>query len=765
MFVACPRQRGRGACRLLLSCAVTLLHPAIASAVEPRDVAAPAVVVTATRTEQRIIDAPGAISVVQKAEIDRRNILTLDQAVSTVPGLFAKRSKGILDTLGGIQMRGVPDDNRSLLLLDGLPMNDGYTGGVRLGGISTTDISRIEVLRGPGSSLYGGNAMGGVVQVVTKMPTGPVAELKMGLGAPVSSDFGMEEFRSTAVRLGNRYESGLSLLAAYTSRSTDGYRSDLVTSTATPPGTVSGAVSAVTPQGASTRIMGERGANRWEDYDANLTARYEMNASNALQLRFKRTFYEYGYGEPLTYLRDATGAPVYNFTNGASVLRQSSFAAGGGQNMRDILQATYEASLAGGDLRVQIAQIDTGLNRFSTPDTTAATLAGGAGKISNTPSVTRLIDGQWTRSLTARHVLTTGGSVRWDKADVQEQAITDWRIFDSATGPFLYEARGKALTVSAFGQDQWTVTESLTAYLGLRWDRWKASDGYAQDLNPTTLVPRPGFPKSFPERTDSALSPKLGLVWQAAENVTVRASAGTAFRAPTMYDLYRTWVSSAGTIFRANPDLTPETIRTVDAGVEVRPWDGGKVALNVFHNAMKDLIYRRTVTTLAEAQSLCGPTATVTNCRHFVNAGRARSQGIELELAHTTGAWQWFANTTYIESKVQENAFAPASVGKRITNVPQWLANAGATYTSGGLGATLVARYVGKTYRDDSNADTISGVYQSQDPRTIVDFKTSWRFHRHAAVALAIDNLFDRQYFDFYRGVGRTAFAELTLNY
>ncbi len=741
---------------VLITCITATAFSGTALPAGPREgLSAPPVVVTATRTEQLLTDAPGAISVVQKTEIDRRNVLTLDQAVSTVPGLFAKRSKGIMDTLGGIQMRGVPDDNRSLLLLDGLPMNDGYTGGVRIGGITTTDVARIEVLRGPGSSLYGGNAMGGVVQVVTKMPTGPVAELKMGLGAPVSSDFGMEEFRSTAVRLGNRYESGLSLLAAYTSRSTDGYRSDLVVSTATPPGTVSGAVSTVTPQGASTRIMGERGANRWEDYDANLTARYEIDASMALQVRFKRTFYEYGYGDPLTYLRDATGAPVYNFTNGASVLRQSSFAAGGGQNMRDILQASWEASVAGGDLKVQVAQIDTGLNRFSTPDTTAATLSGGAGKISNTPSVTRLIDGQWTKALNASQTLTAGGSLRSDKADVQEQAITDWRIFDSATGPFLYEARGKALT----------VTETLTAYLGLRWDRWKASDGYAQDLNPTTLVPRPGFPKSFPERTDSALSPKLGIVWQAAEKVTVRASAGTAFRAPTMYDLYRTWVSSAGTIFRANPDLTPETIRSVDAGVEVRPWEGGKVALNVFHNSMKDLIYRRTVTSLAEAQSLCGPTATVTNCRHFVNAGRARSQGLELEIGHNAGAWQWFANATYIESKVQENAFAPASVGKRITSVPQWLANAGATYTSGGLGATLVARYVGKTYRDDSNADTLSGVYQSQDPRTIVDFKTSWRFHRHAAVALAIDNLFDRQYFDFYRGVGRTAFAELTLNY
>ncbi|MFZ4759348.1 MAG: hypothetical protein ACOYLX_14395, partial [Burkholderiaceae bacterium] len=70
-----------------------------------------------------------------------------------------------------------------------------------------------------------------------------------------------------------------------------------------------------------------------------------------------------------------------------------------------------------------------------------------------------------------------------------------------------------------------------------------------------------------------------------------------------------------------------------------------------------------------------------------------------------------------------------------------------------------------KVFRDDSNGDRFSGVYGSQDARTLVDVKAAWRLHKHAAVSLAIDNLFDRQYFDFFRGVGRTAFAELTLNY
>jgi iron complex outermembrane recepter protein len=736
-----------------------------AAADEPTPVRAPGVVVTATRTAQSVIDAPGAVSVIRRDEIERLNAFTLDQAVGALPGLFARRSKSFMDTQGFIQLRGIPDDNRTLILVDGLPMNDGYTGGVRLGSLSLADVSQVEVLRGPGSSLYGGNAMGGVVQVITRMPDGPLAEVRTGYGSALASDLGLENFRSTTVRLGNRYDSGLSILATFARRTTDGYRSDIVTSTATPPGTITGAVPSNTASGGATRIMGERGSNSWEDYDAGLSLRYELNTDHAFQLRLRRVYYEYGYGEPLTYLRNATGAPAFGFTNGASVLRQSAFTAGGGLNERDIVQGVYEGTLAGGDLRVQLGYIDSGRNRFATPDSTLATLSGGPGRITNTPNTTELFDGQWTRSVTAAHTITLGTSLRRDSAHVFDFALPDWRNLEVTSGSILSESRGRTVTTSLFGQDQWAVTNDLTAYLGLRWDRWQASDGFAQDLNPTTLVPRPGFPRTFADRDNSALSPKAGLVWQVDPRTTLRTSIGTAFRAPAMFDMHRTFVSTFGTIFLANPEVDPETIRSVDAGVEHRPWDGGRVAVNIFHNDLRDLLYRRTVTVLSEAQSLCGASATVTNCRQLVNAGRARSQGIEVDLAHTSGAWQWFANAMYVDSRVLENAFAPASVGRRLVGVPQLVANGGGTYSSGVLSVSTVARYVGKVFRDDSNGDRFSGVYGSQDARTLVDVKAAWQFHKHAAVSLAIDNLFDREYFDFFRGVGRTAFAELSLAY
>jgi iron complex outermembrane receptor protein len=240
---------------------------------------------------------------------------------------------------------------------------------------------------------------------------------------------------------------------------------------------------------------------------------------------------------------------------------------------------------------------------------------------------------------------------------------------------------------------------------------------------------------------------------------------GTAFRAPTMFDMHRTFVSTLGTIFLANPELNPETIRSADVGIEFRPTERARLGASLFRNDLRDLLYRRTVTVLSEAQALCGSAATTNNCRQLVNAGRARSQGVEVEAEYTHGAWNTFANATYVDSEVLENAFAPASVGKRLIGVPQWVANAGVTYTEGTVSATAVARYAGKVFRNDDNGDRFSGVYGSQDPRTLIDLKASWRFHRHAAASLAIDNLFDREYFDFFRGPGRSIFGELTLTY
>lgn len=756
----------RRSSRLFVLCSAVLAHPAWSQTGAGTDpVEAPKVVVTATRTAQSLAEAPGAISVLSREDIERRNVLTIDQAVNTLPGLFARRSKGLMDTQANIQLRGIPGEDRTLILVDGLPMNDGYTGGVRLGSLTLADVDRIEVLRGPGSSLYGGNAMGGVVQVLTRMPEGPLAELRAGYGDSLGSDFGISNLRTTSVRLGNKYDSGTSLLATLAARSTDGYRSDLVTSTATPPAGVSGFLPSSTVTGAPTRIMGDRGNNGWRDYDAALAIRHEFDARHSVQLRLRRVYYEYGYEDPATLLRDAGGQPVFNFTNGTSVLRQSAYTAGGGLNSRDIVQAVYDGLAFGGALRLQVALVDSGENRFATPTAATATLSGGPGRITNTPNTTQFLDAQWTKALGTAHNLTAGAMWRQDRAHVFDLEMPDWRNLDAARGPFLAESRGAARTTGLFVQDQWHLSEPLTVYAGLRWDRWQASDGFAQDLNPATLLPRPGFPRTFADRADSAFSPKVGLVWQADARTTVRANYGTAFRAPSMFDMHRTFVSTLGTIFLANPELNPETIRSVDLGVEFRPTDAMRLGASVFRNDLRDLLYRRTVTALGEAQTLCGSAATTTNCRQLVNAGRARSQGVEVEADYTDGAWNAFANATYVDSEVLENAFAPASVGKRLLGVPQWVANAGATFTEGTVSATAVVRYAGKIFRNDDNGDRASGVYGSQDPRTLVDLKAIWRFHKHAAASVAVDNLFDREYFDFFRGPGRSIFGELTLTY
>lgn len=725
------------------------------------------VVITGSRTEVPLAETPGAVSLITREELDRRNVQTLDQAVQFTPGVYARRGKGLMDTLAGIRLRGVPDDSRTLILVDGLPLNDGYTGGVRIGGLSPTDVDRVEVVRGPSSALYGGAAMGGVVQYITRMPTAPLASLSLGFGGPLLSDTGYENLRTTAVRLGTRFEGGVSALASYTAKRTDGYRSDLVTSTANLPPTVVGAIPTVTSTGTPTRLIGERGLNHWDDSDIGGALRYEVTRDHALTLRLRRTDYEYSYGDPLTYLRNAAGAPVFSFApppTGTGTLRESAFVNGGGENRRDIGQLAYEGQL-GGEVRASFGIIDTRVNRFATADATRAKLDGGPGRLSSTPSKTEVFDLQWSRELTPAQQLTLGLAWRRDRAEVQEQGLSDWRLLDSTTGPLLYEASGRTQTWALFAQHAWRITDAVTTWLGLRWDRWDSSDGFVNDVNSATGVSRPGFPKTFADRDDDQFSPKVAVVWKAGERTTLRASAGTAFRAPNVYDLYRTWISTGGTIFLANPALTPETLKSMDAGIVQQVWRGAELTFNVFHNELEDLIYRRTVSDPAERVALCaglGVTVTATNCRQFVNAGEARSRGAEVELKQRLGPWTAFATATYVDSEVTANPSAPASVGKQLTNVPEWVAGAGISYDAGPLFANLDVRYVSKTYSTDTNIDTVNGVYGTYDPYSVWQFKGGWRFNRHLTATLSVDNVFDRQYYQFYRAPGRTWLVEVT---
>lgn len=721
------------------------------------------VVITATRTPTSLNSAPGAVSVVTRAELENRNVKTLDEAVSQLPGVFSKRSKGLLDTQGSVQLRGLPGDDRTLILLDGLPLNDAYTGGVRLGGLSLLDAERVEVLRGPGSSLYGGSAVGGVVQVITRMPEATEARANLRLGQPLNSDFGYKNLRSAGAVAGTKI-GDVSLRANLATTRTDGYRSDIVSTTIVPPAGISGAVSSATTTGGTTQLIGERGRNGFKDSDVGLAARWRITDDHALSLRLRRSDYEYSYGDPISYLQNSSGAPVFNYTNGASVLREASFTAGGGRNQRDTVQLLYEGRHGDARSRVSLASIESGNAQFITPNATTATRAGGPGRLTTTPSIARLLDAQWTQPLGTDHRLIVGTTLRRDEADVVEYLMTDWRDAGTRIGNPVLDSHGRIEGKALFAQDEWSLADGLTATLGLRYDQFHNQDGRSDDRTDAG-VSKAGFPRTFADRKDSAVNPKLAIVWKFSDALTWRASAGTAFRAPTVFDLYRTYVSSAGTIFASNPDLKAERSRSYDVGLTATPMKDLQVSGSLFRTDLREAQYRRTVTDLTEARSICGATATTSNCRYFVNAGLTRSEGAELDVRQTLGTFQWFANATLLKTKVLDNVFAPASIGKRLVGVPNRIVNAGVSGDFGPMSLSMSGRSFGKAYRNDDNGDTVTGVHGATDPRTVFDAKVRWRIDRYFTASAAVDNLFDRKAYDFYRTAGRTLVLELNASY
>jgi iron complex outermembrane receptor protein len=142
------------------------------------EIAGPAevIVVTASGTPQTVDEVSKAVSVVSAEEIERRDEHSISEALRTVPGLRI-RQQGGPGTFTHIQTRGLRDSDTAILV-DGLRLRDVSS----IQGDATSFISelftvnpdRIEVLRGSGSSLYGTNAIGGVVNIISDQGGSPV---------------------------------------------------------------------------------------------------------------------------------------------------------------------------------------------------------------------------------------------------------------------------------------------------------------------------------------------------------------------------------------------------------------------------------------------------------------------------------------------------------------------------------------------------------------------------------------------------------------
>src|SRR4051812_46631380 len=111
------------------------------------------IVVTATRTEMPLADAPTSITVVDEGEIQARQSETVLDALRTVPGLDIVQT-GSRGTETDLLIRGAEPD-QTLVLIDGVEVNSVTLGGFDFANLTTDNIERIEVLRGSGGTLYG----------------------------------------------------------------------------------------------------------------------------------------------------------------------------------------------------------------------------------------------------------------------------------------------------------------------------------------------------------------------------------------------------------------------------------------------------------------------------------------------------------------------------------------------------------------------------------------------------------------------------------
>ena len=124
-------------------------------------------VVTASRREAQQKDIPASTSIVTKEEINNSAGLAIEDALKAVPGVDLWGSSMAYKCAHGLTLRGTETMGRTLVLIDGMPLNDPWDDWVDWNLATLDDTEKIEIVRGPSSSLYGSNAMGGVINIIS----------------------------------------------------------------------------------------------------------------------------------------------------------------------------------------------------------------------------------------------------------------------------------------------------------------------------------------------------------------------------------------------------------------------------------------------------------------------------------------------------------------------------------------------------------------------------------------------------------------------
>lgn len=548
--MSCFVSERRGAANQAISCAVACLLSLTASGAyaqsssEEEELSLAfgdkSTVSIATGSQQPLRRAPAVATVITAEDIANMGATDLDEVMETVPGIHVSRNVQGYNPL--YVFRGIYSEfnAQTLVLVNGMPMTMMFIGnrGNAYGGFPLENVARIEVIRGPGSALYGADAYSGVINIITKSAS-DIAGTELGVRA------GSFKTRDAWGLHGGKLGS-LDVAGYLRVGSTDGFtgrvRADAQTlndsvagtQVSHAPGTVSVGRDAVDSSielardnlrfragyrlrdhiglgGGAASALDPVGQGKTERYNADLSWN-DIDLASNWKLGLTASYFEYITTYPEALQIYPPGAVIVTPLSSVSFPEGFLGAPNTWERQQRVSAVLSYSGLAGHRMRFGLGQDD--LNMYRTQE--FKNFAYGADLIST---------------------------------NMAEVPVED---------SFLIPRR--RIVRYVYAQDEWNFARDWALTAGIRHDRYS-------DFGGTT-------------------NPRAALVWDASVDLTAKVLYGRAFRAPSFSERY----SINNPVLRGNPDLKPEIINTLETMFTWQAKPDTQVQLSVFRYAMKDII-------------------------------------------------------------------------------------------------------------------------------------------------------------------------------
>jgi len=586
-----------------------------AMAAEPPVAVGEPVVVTATRIPQKVSQSSHAVVVITREEIEKSGHLSLVELLAARGGVEITNSGG-LGQPSGVSMRGA-EPRHTLVLIDGQRIGSATAGGTAFEHIPLNQIERIEIVPGPLSSVYGSDAIGGVIQLFTRSGTG--ARVQIGAGA-----FGTRE-----------------AAASYGRRAGD------------------------------TEFTLSAGVLESSSFDATKPA-IPFGQHNPDSDRYRN--------------RNLSARVTQQLAPGHS-LGITAFHSEGSSH--------FDAGLATDDVNRQTLQALAvhSRNRITTRWTSLLRLG--------------------TTRDDSETVGAFPGYFRTDQDQATWQNELQLPVGDLVAGLEYLDQRVHSNTL--FKQTGRTVTSAFAGY-GASFGRHTIQLNGRYDDN-----------SQFGGHDTGS----IGYGYQASQALRLRASAGTAFKAPTFNDLY---FPDFPPFFFSNPDLRPERSRSGEAGIDYRA-GSGQLAVTAFRNDISDLItvFTDPVTFVSMTQNL----------------SRVRIEGLEASWRGTLWGWQTRVRAT-VQSPRDE------TTGAQLRRRAKEFGSVGAERTFGRL--RFGAEVTGAAERYDSTNEAPNTRLHGYG---LLNLTAAYALTRDLSVNARWNNVLDRDYemIQFFNTPGSNLFV------